>query len=283
MKRLRSVARIVLVAALTAVIFLLFYQSRMIYFPRPYDKSAPWDLAKRGGKTVEIQTAQGKQVAFYLPPRDSSLQEPGFVWMVFGGNGSLALDYAGEPLNWDARFGYLFVDYPGYGLSEGKASPEALKESIVSLSAECQKTLGWNAETWQKKVGVLGHSLGCAAALIAADEIKLQKVILCAPFTSLTDMGRHLLGWPLCFLNMHRFDNVARLQSLAPRGAEVAIFHGVEDEVIPVVMGRSLGEKFPKMVTFTAMPGCDHNSIVMWASQDIGEAMLKMSSFTAKE
>ena len=51
-----------------------------------------------------------------------------------GGNGSVALDYAGEPRHWDPRFGYLFIDYPGYGLCEWHPNPSRMEENIVQLT-----------------------------------------------------------------------------------------------------------------------------------------------------
>src|SRR5205085_1923334 len=86
----------------------------------------------------------------------------------------------------------------------------------------------------------LGHSLGAAAALSAADALSLTRVVLLAPFTSMTDMARRTVGWPLCYINRHRFDNLARLAALASRGARVHVFHGALDEVIPVALGFAL-------------------------------------------
>lgn len=262
--------------SLALVVLLLSCQSRLIYFPRPYDRGALWDLEQRQGRRLEFTTSQGPQVAFYLPSRVNPAAEPSFVWLVCGGNGSLALDYAGEPLHWDARFGYLFVDYPGYGLCSGKPSPKRIEENVVGAAAALRRELGWSEDDFRKRTGVFGHSIGCAAALMAADSLQLQRAVLCAPFTTMTEMGRLALGWPLCCLNLHRFDNVTRLKSLERRGAAVRIFHGTEDEVIPVTMSRTLAGKFPKTVRLTEIPDRRHNDVVMAATNEIGAAMREL-------
>jgi hypothetical protein len=113
---------------------------------------------------------------------------------------------------------------------------------------------------------------------MAADTLQLKSAVLCAPFTTMTEMGRRLLGWPLCCLNMHRFDNVAHLRTLDGRGAAVRIFHGSEDESIPVAMGRQLYELFPRTVQFTAVPEAHHNDVVMQAREEIGNAMREMAA-----
>src|SRR5215207_7641688 len=126
MRLLKAAGRVVAVTLLLVVLLLVSCQDRLIYFPRPYGKASLWDLEQRKGQQIEYATSQGKQVAFYLPPRAEGLKAPAYVWIVCGGNGSLALDYSGEPMHWDARFGYLFVDYPGYGLCAGKPTPSRI-------------------------------------------------------------------------------------------------------------------------------------------------------------
>lgn len=277
MRLLKIAGRTLAFGSLVLVLLLLSCQSRLIYFPRPYDRASLWDIEQRKGKRLEFTTSQGPQVAFYLPPRVNPAAAPAFLWMVCGGNGSLALDYSGEPLHWDARFGYLFVDYPGYGLCAGKPTPDRIKENTVAAAAALQKELGWTEEEFRERTGVFGHSIGCAAALMGADDLHLQSVVLCAPFTSLTDMGRIMLGWPLCHLNLHRFDNVARLTVLSARGAKVRVFHGTEDEVIPVRMSRELLQRFPRTVQFTEVPEARHNDVVMSARAGISAAMRELS------
>jgi pimeloyl-ACP methyl ester carboxylesterase len=273
MRSLKLMARMLALVAIALVLLLLSCQSRLMYFPRPYGKASLWDLEQRKGKQIEYTTSQGKQVAFYLPPRADAAGAPSYLWIISGGNGSLALDYSEEPMHWDAQFGYLFVDYPGYGMCAGSPNPKRIEESTVAAAEALRKDLGWSEEEFRARTGVFGHSIGCAAALMAADDLQLKSAVLCSPFTTMTDMGRQILGWPLCYLNMHRFDNVSRLKALDTRGASVRIFHGAEDEIIPVTMSRRMQEMFPRTVQFTEVPEGRHNDVVMRARTDIGKAM----------
>lgn len=178
---------------------------------------------------------------------------------------------------WDGRFGYLFIDYPGYGLSEGSPDPGSIGDSAVAAVEALRPLLGWSVEQLRERTGVFGHSIGCAAGLIAAEALQLRRAALCAPFTTMTEMARKLFGWPLCELNLHRFDNVARLRSLERLGARVCIFHGTEDEVIPTAMSRSLAAQFPGTVRLTELPGVRHNDVVMAAAGHAGDAMRELS------
>ncbi len=257
-------------ATLSVVMFLVSCQSKLIYYSKPYGHAELEGLSKPGAKRIEATTSQGRQVAFYLPSRKAPSQPPEFLWLVFGGNGSLALDYSPETAGWDSRFGYLFVDYPGYGLCEGSPNPARIEESIVALTEKMKSELHWDDAEFRMRSGVIGHSLGCAAGLIAMDRLQLQRAVLCAPFTTMTDMAKRVLGWPLCYINRHRFDNIARLTAIAPRGAQVRIYHGQDDNAIPVAMGRKLAAMFPQTVHFTEVPECGHNDVVPAVSPEIG-------------
>jgi hypothetical protein len=283
-KALKSLGRMLTIALLTCVVFLLSCQSKIIYYPRPYDTAQVKAFEGEGGRKLEYTTSQGKQTAFYLPPQEGAnpSQPPPFVWFVFGGNGSLSLDYSDEPPFWDKKLGYVFVDYPGYGLCQGSPNPKRIGENASTVAEKLRKEFGWTEEEFRARSGVFGHSIGCASALIMADNMHLNRAVLCAPFTSLTDMGRVVLGWPLCYINMHRFDNVARLDSIAARGnAEVRIFHGTHDEVIPVRMAHALRDRFPRQVRYTEMNKSHHNDVVTDAREDIGRAIRELSTPTS--
>lgn len=277
MKLLKLAVRSIVWFLVMVIVSACSLQSRFIYFPRSYEEDALQDLDRRHGRRIEFTTAQGRQTAFYLPPRSNPSAGPSFLWLVFGGNGAVALDYAGPPHVWDARFGYLFVDYPGYGLCEGNPSPDSIRESASAAVSTLRPLLGWSEVQFRERSGVFGHSLGCAAGLITAQELHLKRAVLCAPFTTLTEMARRVVGWPLCHLNLHRFDNVARLHALEKQGATVRIFHGTADEVIPVAMSRRLAGQFPGMVRLTELSGVGHNDVVMAAAGHAGDAMRELS------
>ncbi|MFZ4763820.1 MAG: alpha/beta hydrolase [Roseimicrobium sp.] len=277
MRILTIVGRRALALCFILAVSLLSCQSRLIYHPRPYDRASLDFFERSGGRRLEFTTSQGQQVAFYLPPRGAVDAKPAYVWFVFGGNGSLSLDYVGLPWRWDERFGYVFVDYPSYGLCEGSPSPKSIEENALGAAARLRDMLAWSERDLSERAGVFGHSIGCAAGLLAADALHLRSAILCAPFTTLTDMARRLVGWPLCYLNLHRFDNLSRLESLSRKGAKACIFHGTEDAVIPVAMSQRLASHREHLVRLVVLPGADHNDVVTAAQDQAGAAMRELS------
>lgn len=265
----------------TPVIFLLGGQSSLIYHPNPYRAEYETMLQSAHGERVLFETSQGHQTAFYIPPRTPASGLPQTLWLCFAGNGSLALDWLYDTDAWDGRFAYLLVDYPSYGECEGAPNPERIRESGKAAVQALARHLHTTQAELLPRLAVLGHSLGAAAALMAADDLDIRRGVLMSPFTTMTDMGRIVLGWPLCYLNRHRFDNRTTLRHVASRaGARFVIFHGAEDEVIPVRMGAELAAAHPQAVTFHAVPGGHHNDMLDLISPQIGRAMAEVAAGT---
>jgi len=270
----KRLLRLVAIVILTPVIFLLGCQSKLIYHPNPYQAEYETMLREAKGVRVPFTTSQGPQTAFYIPPRVATPGLPQTVWLCFGGNGSLALDWLHFTDQWNEHFAYLLIDYPSYGDCAGKPTPGHIRDSGTAAYAALAQHLHTTPAALQPRLALLGHSLGSAAALMVGTEFDVRRAVLLSPFTSMTDMGRIVLGWPLCYLNLHRFDNRQTLRQLASKAdANVVIFHGTEDEVIPVRMGRELAAAHPERVAFHEIPAAHHNDILHLVAGQVGAAM----------
>jgi uncharacterized protein len=267
--------RLIFLLLLLPVLLLLGCQSKLMYFERSYDEDYRQTLHQFRGLALEYVTDQGQQVAHYIPPRNGD-PSPKKIWLCFAGNGSLALDWLNFVKEWDPGFAYLMVDYPGYGDCQGKPNPNRIRESSQAAASALAKHLNQTPEQMAPKMGVLAHSIGCAAGLMAADDLNIQRIILISPFTTMTEMGKLVLGTPLCYLNLHRFDNRTHLANVVGKGAHVEIYHGTEDEVIPIAMSRELAIAHPGKVTLHEKEGQDHNLILLNISKEVGETMSRL-------
>ena len=266
---MKSLFRIALLTAVGLAILLMAAQHRMIYFPRKY---APTDAASfgMGVQTLEFSTSQGKQTAYFVPPRSGNPART--LWVLFNGNGGLALEWEflvrGYP---DADAAFLLIDYPGYGASEGSPNSRRIMETADAALAACLEHIKL-AEALD--LHTLGHSLGAANALAFAAKHEVSRVVLISPFTSLRDMARRTVGWPLCYLLLDNYDNRARLLQITARKPmpRVEILHGSVDKLIPVAMGRELAE-LDARVRFREFAGMGHNDILHSARREIIETM----------
>lgn len=266
----------ILILGLGFVAFLFFYQRQMIYFPKPYGRGLDLILPDRM-KPVEYETAAGRQVAFYLPPEQRPDEPPDRLWLMFGGNASLAVDWLDLVLEAPkgGRNGYLMIDYPGYGWCEGRPTRALIAQNPPGALEALAELLKAPVSRLSRDVGVIGHSLGAAIALDVAGRLKPTDIILIAPFTSLVEMATFTVGWPLNQLVLDRYDNRARLDALAgwhPR-PELTIIHGDDDTIVPVRMGRQLAADHPEWVDYIELAGGDHNFILTSARTQILSAM----------
>jgi pimeloyl-ACP methyl ester carboxylesterase len=269
----RNLLNALLRVAVMVVLALLIFQSRLIYVPQRYELAAVRGELGRL-EPVESDTAAGRQVAFFVPPRVGPAARCPRLWLVFGGNAATALGWKDFVAGCgDERCAFLLIDYPGYGASAGSPSPAAILSGTEAAVGALAARLGVARADLEARCAVFGHSLGCAAALQYAAAHRVARIVLVSPFTSMLDMARRTVGWPLCQLLHHRFDNRARLAEIAATGAPpTVIFHGTDDEVIPVAMGRDLASGFPA-IAYHEIPGADHNGILDQARELIDQAM----------
>lgn len=259
---------------LAAVIILYSRQHSMIYHPRPYAE----DYAKalpRDGVELQFTTAAGNQVAFYLP-RGNGARLPKRLWVVFGGNASLALEWTWF-IGQDRQPGdaFLLIDYPGYGKSEGYATVGSTRAAAESALRELAARLLVNDEQIESRLSVMGHSLGSAVALDFATHHPVQRIVLVSVFSSLRDEAATLVGGMLSHLLVENYDNRAALSELGKKSPppKIDIFHGTSDDVIPFRMGRELATEFSPLVTLHAVEGADHINVLQRATAEILGAM----------
>lgn len=238
-----------------------------MYKPRLYREDVLANAPQRAVK-IEYKISCGQQTSWYVPPRSATDPQalPARLWIMFGGNGSLALHWShvieASP---DPDAGFVLFDYPGYGHCEGKPSPDSTAESGDALLAALAAHLKTPVETLKaQKLRLLGHSLGSGVALAFATRHTADRVVLVAPFSSAQAMADRvvtpLMGW----LIRHKWDNRIALEAVAEQlpPPQVIITHGDADNVVPVEMGRELERKWPDLVDYIEVPGADHGNIL---------------------
>ncbi len=259
MEILKSTLRILLVVGIVLPLAIFLVQSWLIYFPRNYDQ---YDAYLRRAEALEFTNRGKSQTAFLVQRGDAP---PTGVWWVFGGNGSLALDWLDLVESVDRPdLAFVLVDYPGYGLCEGRPNPGSVLRSIDALIPVVAKRLELSEEVLLDRSAAMGHSLGAAVALEMAANFELKSVIAISPFTTMKAMAGRTVGPVLSHLLTHRYDNVRSLRTLeAQSNSHILLFHGTNDEIIPFAMGRQLADDFPGLIQFRAVNGAGHNNIIL--------------------
>lgn len=253
-----SIALIALGIGLTILYFL---QDKLVFFPRKYE-TGDSQLAQ-GYKILEFSTdSNGSQRAYYRGP-EKGLPEK--LWLMTGGNGSLALEWefiVRKASEKNPGNGYLLVEYPGYGMCSGSPSRTGIRQNVELAVQALAEVYACPAEELKRRTSFLGHSLGAAVALETAADWKRGEAVVLSPFTALKEMAARTVGRPLSHLARNRWDNRASLKRIAAMpDVKVLIFHGTKDRVIPFSMGKELAGIVPS-TEFVAVEGAGHNDIV---------------------
>lgn len=203
----------------------------------------PWQPAK-------VPTRNGKQLHGWFIPAGG--HAPAIVVMHgWGGNSATMLPLA-EPLH---RAGHtlLMIDARCHGDSDGDSFA-----SLPRFAEDIEAALDWLAgqpEVDPARLGVIGHSVGAGAALLAASrQPLLRAVVSLAAFAHPATMMRRWLAakgipyWPLGAYILayvqrvigHRFDAIAPVHTIARVACPVLLVHGLEDDTVPLADAETL-------------------------------------------
>ena len=265
---------LLVILALVLFFLLMFFlvQGKMIYFPRSYAANTP--LLEK--VTANSYNSDGKKQWVYLLKRDGASfpdrvspdrVSPDRVWWLFGGNGSVALDWVSlvEKADPSANHAFVLFDYPGYGFNSGRPGPKAIFQSVDDAIPVVARQLALEPETLMNRSSGMGYSLGCAVALDSANRHGWNRVVAVSPFTTMQAMAERSVGGLLSKLLNHHYDNEVSIDSLVDRGdSRVTIFHGDADNIVPYEMGEALAgrDESGGVVDFVPVPRAGHNDII---------------------
>ena len=244
---------------------LLLFQSRLIYFPRRYSTAQLQKAKSIGTEEIRFRTSQGNQAAFFWRTENSATA-PQNLWLLFGGNGDLALSWLDLVRAFPSpSTAFLLIDYPGFGICQGKPNPQTIFENSENALQMLLEQKNWT--TGADALCVLGQSLGGAVALQFAARHSVRKIVVISTFTTLHEMVRKQIGITLGPLLRHRFDNIISLKTILSQNQvpEIAILHGQLDDIVPVRMGTALAQLGPRRIKFAAIPDAGHDNIIQKA------------------
>ncbi|SMD45436.1 hypothetical protein SAMN00777080_4087 [Aquiflexum balticum DSM 16537] len=226
-----------------------YFQEKLIFFPETLNKNHQFDFRQKFEER-NFETADGKLLHGILFKTDNT---KGLIFYLHGNAGSIdgwgqvAATYT--ELNYDI----FILDYRGYGKSEGKiTSQKQLFEDNQMIYDQLKK------EYNEQDIIILGYSIGTGMAAYLASENNPKRLILQAPFYSLTDLAGQLFPILPSFIIRYKFANHQYLENCT---MPITIFHGNQDEVIPYKSSLRLKEALKSKVDLIILDGVGHNGI----------------------
>lgn len=243
-------------------IALYFIQESLIFYPDALPANYKFTF-QQPFKEVPIKTKDGTTLSGLLFTSDRA---KGVIFYLHGNAG--ALDSWGEVAQTYTAMHYdvFMVDYRGYGKSQGNITSQQQMFDDIQSAYDTVKAM-----YAEDKITVLGYSIGTGPAAYIAANNKPARLILQAPYYSLTDMMRHTYPIIPTFILKYKLPtNYYIKQCTMP----VTVFHGDADEVIYYGSSLMLQTLFKSGDTLITLHNQGHNGIT--DNKEYKEALMKI-------
>ena len=254
---------ILLLVYISIVVFLFFYQRKLLYHPSENNYLDETQLNHKIEKTF-IQS-NDKLVSWYFKKNSK------FKTILFFHGNAGKLDNRVYKLNELSKLdiNYLIIAYRGFSGNAGSPSENGLYEDANSAKVWLNKN-----GVKDKDIIIYGESLGTAVAIDLASRYKFSGIILESPFTSIADAAKIYYPYlPIDLLIKDRYDSLKKIKNI---NIPILIMHGKKDDVVPFKMGVELFEKAnnPKFNYFS-----DNDDHMMEFNDQLMNALRKFLGF----
>lgn len=239
--KLRALVVLSLSLSVLSVLIIVLIQPLILYHPNHSSYAYDQVVELNKYKTYEIKHNELTYHGFgYV---DQNKVQPTIIY--FGGNGESSAQtfYMYENNNYFSHlegFNLIMIDYPGYGLSEGKTSDK----NILDMASYVFDYISLLDYVNQDQIYIYGYSLGTGAATYIASVKDVSGLILIAPYTSIIDLyndrlpifkglGSHLIIQEFDSINYAKNCNIKAL-----------IIASNNDKTIPINLSLELIQAF---------------------------------------
>ncbi|MFT6922250.1 MAG: pimeloyl-ACP methyl ester carboxylesterase [Crocinitomicaceae bacterium] len=230
--------------------YMYFQQEGLLFHPEKLKASHQFQFENKfeerniGGKINPLSAVlfkasaeKSEKVVFYLHGNSGNIQTSGDVTKSY------------------TNLGYdVFVfDYRGFGKSKGEIETEK------DLYSDAQRAYYLLKQSYgEENIIVVGYSLGTAIAAYIGAQNNPRKLILQAPYYSMTDMMKKNYPIVPTFLLKYKLETYKYVQDCK---MPIVIFHGDQDKVIPFSSSVRLKKLLKKGDKLIALKGQGHGDI----------------------
>ncbi len=241
---------IILVVYIGISMLLYFLQEHLLFKPEklPEDfkfyyenqETEEYNLETRDGAIINglhFKVKKPKGLVLYLKGNSKSIK----------GWGKFAVDFTRN------GFDVIMVDYRGFGKSTGKRSHKKIKHDLQFIYNEIKEKVD------EKYIILYGRSLGSGFATKLASMNKPCKLILDAPYYSLTKVtARFAPFMPFSLIMKYPLPTYKWLKYVQ---CPIHIIHGTNDKLIPYKTSVKLSKIKPKLTRLYTVIGGGHKDL----------------------
>ncbi len=212
---------------------------------------------------ITIDTDEGILSGWFL----HNVEDSAPLIIYFGGNAEnsavriLRLLERSQDLETFSGYNFVFIDYPGYGKSDGAPTADSLRQYGLSVYDAMA------AREDVTDITVLAFSIGTGVGNYVSSQRLVDKLILFAPYADGVDLYNYYLNifhGPLALLVPYDMEAVkyATLIQVKP-----LIIASKSDQIVSYNSSLRLASAYPLGTSFITLDGVGHNDI--WNTPDV--------------
>ena len=242
MKYLYLTLSSVIVAYLTILIFIYFYQRNLLYHPA--ENNYQNSKIKFDYDEILIQVDEEIKLKSWLIKKDFKKFK---TLVIFHGNaGNLSNRIYKLNELYKLNINVLLISWRGFSGNNGFPTEQ-------NLYKDAEAAIKWLNEQKinNNQIILYGESLGSGVAVELGKTNNFNSIILESPFTSIENAAKIYYPYlPVRLLLKDRYNSIEKIKAIK---SPILIMHGAKDDVVPISMGKELFEKAnnPKHSYFT--------------------------------
>lgn len=218
----------ILVFYCVVVGLLYFNQERMMFLGDKLDPDYQFEFKSDFEELNFSSSDQANIHALHFKVKNSK----GVIVYFHGNKGSIARWGSIRSVFLDLGYDVFIMDYRTFGKSTGD-----LDENLMYEDAQiCFDYV--KSQYSDSQINIYGRSLGCAFAVKIAADNSVNQLICESPFYNMADAAKSKYSFaPIDLLLKYKFESNLRIGNVE---CKTTIFHGTNDQVIPLESGEKL-------------------------------------------
>jgi uncharacterized protein len=239
--------------------FIIFLQPIILYHPNhssyAYDQIIELEIYEEFEVKDDDLTYKG------FGAIDKTQALPTIIYFAGNGESSAQSFYQYHHLDFFNHFSeyqFIMIDYPDYGLSEGKTSDEA----ILQMGDAVYKYVSELYYVDQDNIYIYGYSIGTGVATYIASKYQVEGLILIAPYSSITDLFNTyvpIFKGLLKNLIVEEFDSKTYALNVQVSPLIIASY---QDQTVPVELSIDLARYFKHVYDLYLIEDVGHSEFI---------------------
>lgn len=254
---------IIIVSSLIVILIAVLYVQEYLFFPIKYDEECYNALLNDVKANVDTEfkeikiVSNGKKLNGWVKFNVTDKKAPLLIFFVGNyqdSSSTFVSFYQNDLYKYFENYNIMIVDYPGYGLSDGKPSDKTMFDAALKVYDYAQK----QEYVDTNNIVLLGYSIGTGVVTYLASERDVNGLILISPYDQALSLYNHaanIFYGPLKLLTRYKFNSIEYAQNI---NVAPLIITSKDDAVIDYTFSLNLAKYFKNVYKTVVLEGISH-------------------------